>query len=382
MQPVPNVVFKPFRLDADVRSTTMHRRLHSLLLPLLVVALAMTAGWYFTNSAQQRIELGSGFNSCWQRTGNADQIACLSDRFEAGAKQAVAGRSGDDRNASLLAYVRTAEESAASDTRLAGSCHPAMHKLGRKEGRRAADAGTPPAFPTGSSQLCTAGYVHGLAEGYLTGTPDAEVATVFPALCHVTKAREGCAHGVGHALLRARADEPAVSAAAGATRRCQDLPGDFPTNCLNGVYMELAMRTRPSPVSPSEYTQSCATEDVEQSLSCWGYLTMNLTTNDIPIEQAQTWCARADQPGQFPCIEQNGRALGVEGVDQCATVSDPKELRERCVDGAVGLQVGSGHVSKTDARQSCTSISGDSLRRYCTNAVNRYAKGRKLVEGA
>lgn len=360
----------------------MPRRLLTSLLPVLVLAAAVLGGWMLTNSAKETVDLGSGFNACWNRTGSSRQIDCLSSRLEDGAARAVAGAEGEDRDTRLLAYVRSAEVSAAQDARLAGSCHPAMHQLGRAEGQRAAQRGTVPAFPTGSSQLCTAGYVHGLAEGYLTGTPDAEVAAVFPALCHVTKAREGCAHGVGHALVRARTTEPADAAADGATRRCADLPAEFPTNCMNGVYMELAMRTQPKPVPAADYANSCKTEDVERSLSCWGYLTMNLTTNDIPLQDVPSWCARANLPGQFPCIEQYGRALGVDGVAKCGSVSDPTELRERCVDGAVGLQVGSGHVSEGEALSACKSINRNALASYCSSAVGRYARGRKLVEGS
>ncbi len=360
----------------------MPRRLHNLLLPIFVLAIAMFGGWLLTNRIHENVDVGSGFGACFARDGSASQIDCLSTRFEAGAKQAVKGLSGTERDTRLLAYVRAAEEAAADDPRLAGTCHPAMHKLGRVEGTRAAKLDSAPAFPVGSSQLCTAGYVHGLAEGYLTGTPDAEVAAVFPALCHVTKAREGCAHGVGHALLRARANEPARIAADGAAIRCADLPGEFPTNCLNGVYMELAMRTQPASVATADFVNACQTEDVERSLSCWGYLTLNLTTNDTSIDKAPSWCARAELPGQFPCIEQYGRALGVEGVAKCTGVSDPQVLRERCVDGAVGLQVGSGHVSEREANAACGAVDQKSLRSYCSRAVARYAKGREAVERA
>ena len=151
---------------------------------------------------------------------------------------------------------------------------------------------------------------------------------------------------------------------------------------MNGVYMELAMRVQPAPVAPADYVQACTPVDVERSLSCWGYLTMNLTTNEVPIGEVPSWCARADLPGQFPCIEQYGRALGVEGVASCGAVADKKELRERCVDGATGLQVGSGHVATKDALSACGDVTQSSLRTYCSRAVERYAEGRRQVEAA
>lgn len=293
----------------------------------------------------------------------------------------MVGASGAERDDRLLMFVRSTERAASSDQRLAGICHPAMHKLGRAEGGRAASSNRAPAFPTGSSQLCTAGYVHGVAEGYLTGTPDAQVARVFPALCHVTKAREGCAHGVGHALLRAQSTLPAHGAARAASSRCKELPLDFPINCMNGVYMELAMRTKPEVVPPLEYVKACrATPDVEPMLACWGYMTTNLGTNDISLTDAPSWCARAELPGQFTCIEQYGRDLGAAKVDRCSSSGPIKELRERCVDGAIGLQVGSGHVSSKKALSACQGIESRSLRKHCVSAVARYTRGRARVE--
>lgn len=359
----------------------MTRRLLPIIGALALLVATAVTGWLLTSTLQESTHIGSGFNACWSKKGGSSQIECLSARFEAGAADATKGLNGSERDERLLAYVRVAEVRAAEDARLGGLCHPAMHKLGRSEGSRSARAGSVPAFPAGSSQLCTAGYVHGLAEGYLTGTPDAEVAKVFPSLCHVTKAREGCAHGVGHALIRARTTESAGTAAVAATRRCEDLPGEYPMNCMNGVYMELAMRTQPRPVAPSAYVESCRTAaDVDRALACWGYLTQNLTTNDIPISDVPQWCARADLPGQYPCIEQYGRALTVDGVTKCESSAERDRLRERCVDGAIGLQVGSGHVSADEAREACATIDDDSLRSYCTTATGRYARGRRTVE--
>ena len=90
--------------------------------------------------------------------------------------------------------------------------------------RCGAAAMTSTMFPPGATQLCTAGYVHGLAEGYLhDAAADADVAAVFPELCADEGARAGCAHGIGHALLRARDAAPATASDA-ALDQCGDLP--------------------------------------------------------------------------------------------------------------------------------------------------------------
>ena len=358
----------------------MDRSHFTKLVPIVILVVAVAGSWAATNAFRQRADGSSWLASCWRIEAGAEQVECLSGRLRSGARAAIGTATGPDRDTQLLQFVRDTEQLAATEQRLAGSCHPAMHDLGRSEGRRSARVGAPPAFPGGASQLCTAGYVHGLAEGYLTGTPDAQVASVFPALCHDTKAREGCAHGVGHALLRARTEEPAVAAARGATNRCRDLPAAFPTNCQNGVYMELAMRTAPAPVTAESYVRTCrSTSDIALSLSCWGYLGLSLNTNDVPRGETPRWCAKADLPGQFTCIDEYGRSLGVEGVEACSASAPVAALRERCVDGAIGLQVGSGHVSRSEAESACRALDGP-LEPYCTKAVARYARGKAAVE--
>lgn len=363
------------------RMHTMSSSRLQLLAGIAVLGLAAVGGWAATNVLQRNVAIAPGVESCWRLEGSGRQIACLSDEFRDGARESTSGLQGQARDAALVAYVRSTEQMAADDGRLADTCHPAMHQLGRDEGSRAAKLDRLPAFPDGSSQLCTAGYVHGLSEGYLTGTPSADVAATFPKLCHDAAAREGCAHGVGHALLRARATDPALGASKGALERCSELPGEFPVNCMNGVYMELAMRTQPSPVAPADYVAACrGAAEVEQSLSCWGYLGLNLTTNDIELAAVPSWCAKADLPGQFTCIDEYGRDLGVEQVARCEDVADPVELRERCIDGAVGLQVGSGHVTRNEAIAACRTLGPDELQNHCRGAVSRYTEGREQVE--
>jgi hypothetical protein len=55
-------------------------------------------------------------------------------------------------------------------------------------------------------------------------------------------------------------------------------------------------------------------------------------------------------------------------------------LAERCIDGAIGLQVGSGHVSKAEANHACGGLSESNRVTYCRGAVSRYLRGRERVE--
>ncbi|MCW2973453.1 MAG: hypothetical protein JWN72_1726, partial [Thermoleophilia bacterium] len=229
------------------------------------------------------------------------------------------------------------------------------------------------------TQLCTAGYVHGLAEGYMSKSPDADVAAVFPVLCHDPAARTGCAHGMGHALLRAQTSRPTAAARA-AISGCGKLPDRYPTDCHNGVYMELAMRTDPESIPVADYSRICRDADREDDatlgLACWGYLGLSVTSNDLTAAAEPKFCAQASPTGQFPCFEGYGRDIGPSKVADCGTNTPNDALAERCIDGAIGLQVGSGFVTRKSANSSCASLKGGELVAYCRDAVQRYTDGR------
>ncbi|MCW2962000.1 MAG: hypothetical protein JWM25_1716 [Thermoleophilia bacterium] len=356
---------------------TMKRTSTQIILGILLLAACVAGGFLATNAFQKTVPIVPGLQGCWRLDGSARQVACLSEEFRSGAEESAGDTTGRERDTAVIAYVRRAEKLAAGDSRLAGTCHPAMHQLGRDEGSRAAAEERVPTYPGGSTQLCTAGYTHGLSEGYLEDTPDADVAAVFPKLCHETASRGGCAHGIGHALLRAQPGG-SVDSSTAALDRCGALPDAWPSDCLDGVYMELAMRTRPEPVPVADYAKVCgAAADVDRELSCWGYLGLSLTSNDVATEDVPGWCAKASVPGQFPCIEGYGRDIGAKEVSRCGERGIGRAaLQQRCIDGAIGLQVGSGHVSDDEASSACDDLDAAALVKYCRSAVERYAAGR------
>ncbi|MCW2949274.1 MAG: hypothetical protein JWN41_287 [Thermoleophilia bacterium] len=304
--------------------------------------------------------------------------------MQQGLDRAVAGREGASRDAAAIVYVRNTDTLAAGNARLAGMCHPAMHVLGRREGQNAAAADHAPTFPdAGATQLCTAGYVHGLAEGYLARSPHADVAVVFPKLCYLVSAQAGCAHGIGHALLRAQRSESA-NAAATAIAGCDTLPKHFPVDCVNGVYMELAMRTEPKPVPVASYMKMCRVADRAANPvlgpACWGYLGSSLASNNIATADEPGYCRQASVTGRSICFEGYGRDIGTKRIAHCETATGDALLAQSCIDGGVGLSVGSGHVSATKANAMCGQIRSHALQNYCSEAVVRYSKGRVQSE--
>lgn len=348
---------------------------------LALLAGTVAAGFVATTVFQQSVPVAPGITGCARLEANASKIDCLSDEFLEGAAEAASGLEGRARERAILRYVRRQERRAAADDRLAGTCHPAMHALGRVEGRRAAAQARVPEFPVAPSQLCTAGYVHGLAEGYMAEAETPDLRAVFPKLCHEPAARSGCAHGIGHALVRARSDADARQAATESVELCATLPEEAAGDCYDGVYMELAMRTRPEPLSVEEYTALCGSvRDVDRQLACWGYLGLSFTSNDVATDEMPRWCAKAPLPSQFICVEGYGRGLSVEGVARCGTTIDRASLQKRCIEGAVGLQVGSGHVEADEARTACRTLDDRGLVEYCLDAVTRYRSGRAKAE--
>lgn len=346
---------------------------------IAVLAAAMTGGWFATNLFQKTVPLVPGVQGCFRLDGIKGQTTCLSEEFRSGAAKAAEGRNGD-RDQAIAEYVRRADRLAATDPALGSLCHSAMHNLGRDEGARAARQENPPTFPNGASQLCTAGYVHGLAEGYLGESSSADLQAVFPKLCHDATAREGCAHGIGHGLLREESSDW-LKAAPSASSRCDQLQGEYPSNCKNGVFMELAMRTTPRHVPVDDYVAVCdSAEDVESSVACWSYLAMNLGSNEVALTDYPKWCSRADLPGEYGCIDGYGRQLGVARVKSCEMVRS-RGLIRHCINGALGLQIGSGHVDASTARKACERIADPEHGTFCGEAVKRFTEGRKTVEG-
>lgn len=352
----------------------------NILIGAIILVGCIAAGWIATNRVQNGVPIVPGLNGCSRLSTPSKQVSCLSDVFSEGADDAAGSTRGTERDRAVIEYVRRAERLASGNPRLADTCHPAMHALGRREGATAASESRTPTFPGGSSQLCTAGYVHGLAEGYIGRAAHVDAAGIFPDLCADVNARAGCAHGVGHALIRAE-DTTAKPSQDKSLTSCETLPELYVSDCYNGVYMELTMVNGTGKLSPSQFAADCGkSANTDRELSCWSYLPLSLTMNDVPIEEFPSWCARSDLPGQFTCTEAYGRQLGPAKVASCATSGRRPELQQRCVEGAIGLSVGSGHVTRKEAASNCGTLKSTTLASYCERAVDRYASGRAKVE--
>ena len=355
----------------------MHGRVQQALVITTILVVTMLAGVVGMRQLQSHVKVLPGLRGCWTLSGMSKQVDCTSEWLFTTADDVVTSSNTDSRNAQMIAFVRSVDTRAATDAQLAGVCHPAMHVLGRAEGRRAAAVQQVPPLPdAGAQQLCTAGFVHGAVEGWVAASPNADVNTAFSALCVQNRERPGCAHGLGHAMLQAQtADEAGV---ARALARCSALPAPYPTNCSSGVFMEAAMQ-RPA-MKTSTYIALCQAQSrgVDR-LNCANYLDLNLSTHDVPVAEHGAYCEQLPRGLETTCMSGWGRQLGVEGLETCASASRTV-LTQLCIDGAIGLPVGSGHITAAEATTRCEQALADDLAAFCKRAVQRYSAGRSTIE--
>jgi hypothetical protein len=332
----------------------------------LVVAIA--AGAYGTGMLQKKVPLAPGAEGCARLEGRSEQTSCIAKLYA----DRLPGESlpvGAERDLRVHTVIARADRDAAKSETISGLCHPAMHEVGRAEGELAARAGKVPGFPTeGSMRLCTAGFVHGLAEGYLQSSSNPDIAAIFPKLCHEKAAASGCAHGIGHALLRQDPEREVVPAARESVTRCATLNGSFAADCYNGVFMELAMRA--PDFSSEQYTKVCDSQQMPLTVaSCWSYLPLVTNASEIAPAKAATMCTKAPPDGAPNCIAELGRSQALDGIELCASL--PK-LREDCLRGAVSLSVSSGHVTRLAAEKRCRKDAGADAD-LCVRLVRRAA---------
>jgi hypothetical protein len=333
-----------------------------------VLAVAVLAGLLLTNRVQRAVPLLPGVRGCERLATNSEQTRCIARHFQGQLDERAAGASAGRRAQVAAQVVAGADRLAARDADLSGMCHSAMHVVGRAEGARTAAAGGTVRFPPESQRLCTAGYVHGLAEGYLEGSTRPDVAAVFPKLCSDPDAVSGCAHGIGHALLRGTPTVAPASVPA-ALDGCHDLPVERLGDCSNGVFMELTM-TEP-PVSTARYAGTCrSTSDPLLRESCFAYLALSASVNELPASDVPGLCREHAGADAGTCVEAFGRGQGTDGIGACARAGSDS-LVARCLRGALALQLDSGHITLPDALEACAGVGG--ARATCERTARELA---------
>jgi hypothetical protein len=344
-------------------------RAHLKLLPyLLLLTAAIVVGLKVTDTVQKSHPLLPGIRGCERLDGVTKQSECAASYYESRIHADTNAVDSETTRTQLVAdVIAEVDKAAQTDAALAGICHPSMHIVGRDEGSRAAELGHTPVYPTfNTTSACTAGYVHGLSEGYLQNASTPDVAAVFPKLCHDPNSAAGCAHGIGHALLRAVGTSSSDVSASAA--RCGELPDGRINDCANGVFMELAMQG-PN-VSTSDYTSICSAMRGGSGTACWSYVPLNAQYDGVATAEIPALCENAGTIAAQGCIREFGRMNGPTEIRQCAGVAEP--LRAACVEGAVVLPVHSGQLSEAKANAACATLTTDvaGCRRAVARAIN------------
>jgi len=342
----------------------MEGRHTQLIGSVLVLAIAVAIGVLAMTALQRKVPVLPGVQGCERLQGVERQTSCIARHYQDRADKRV--RDGAERGSATAWAVAQADLDAATDAALGGSCHPAMHLVGRREGTRVGRSNLRPVWPDQAERLCTAGYVHGLAEGYFAQAANPDLAELYPSLCAVEKASSGCAHGLGHAVIR---KQPArdVDDARSALRRCDTLPGERAFDCANGVYMEIAMQRDPR-VSVPSYGKLCtAAATASWASNCAIYLPLSASTNERAQSTVPKLCEQyAVGAARTLCFSQYGRDIGTDGLRSCERVAGTRNARS-CVNGALVLRLNSGHITPGAARSACNDLAP--LRSYCLDRV-------------
>lgn len=331
---------------------------------LALLGLATAGGVLLTGQLARHTSVLPGERGCRALADRNERTSCYA--------KALASAIDDASPARLTRSLGAIDDDAASMPALEGVCHQAMHVAGRAAGERAARRDTVPTFPAAAStRVCTAGYVHGVAEGYLQRSPSANVAHVFPQLCHEEAARAGCAHGIGHAVLRAFGDAaPPPRSVERARSRCDELPSAHVMDCVNGVYMELATRDQ---VRLEKLVTMCAgAPGADARSSCFSYVPLRAASAELPQRQVLDLCARQELLSAAACTESLGRELGPEQVGECGNTATAALMRS-CVRGAMELQLTTGSIDVDDARRACSDASA-AVAATCNAVVERIVR--------
>lgn len=313
----------------------------------MVLLMTAAAGAALVLHMQRTVALVPGETGCARMASAHDRADCFGEVLLEEIDTSIAGATGTTRTAALNKTLTAVDDRAATDTALGDSCHQAMHRVGNAHGAAAARAGVAPAYPGRSTRLCTAGYTHGLVQGYLKDNAALDdLAPVFEALCHDADARAGCAHGLGHTVQSSNSTDRSIEL-------CGALPSAHVLDCANGVYMERAMR-RPAE-KPASFRSACASAPTRSlRSSCLYYLPANAATNGFDDARTAALCSDLKGGGAPVCFESFGRNLGMERLGQCERPNAAHETA--CLRGVLQLSLGSEQVTPAAARTQCGSL--------------------------
>ena len=171
-----------------------------------------------------------GMRGCEHVRDIAARIGCFTDRFD------------DARKADGLPLaLRHVDRLSHTSPKLASSCHLAWHRVGERDGVRAAGDKSLH-VPRAPATHCADGYVHGFVIGFLHEAPEDTTPRQLAELCITSSDTQretgNCVHALGHHVARATRDER--SGVQTCVRIATHLPG-LARECVYAMYMEYSI---------------------------------------------------------------------------------------------------------------------------------------------
>lgn len=326
---------------------------------------AIGAGMIGTRLIEHKVALLPGEAGC-KRLGTGSQRArCYGGVISKDLKGVLASSSGTVYQRRLDSYMNNVDDRAAEDSNLRDVCHQAMHVVGRASGKSVASKNGTLVFPSESGRLCTAGYGHGMVEGYLqSGGSVGNLPELFQHMCIKKSSVTDCAHGLGHAVMR-RLDSSSESIS-----KCTTLKGIAIDDCANGVYMEVAIRNKP--ITVHNFAGMCKEQPtIELQKDCYFYLPGLANTKGLSLNKTIGICTKYAGIAKADCFESVGRLEGLDSLKACAAV--PTQYGDDCMQGALRLVLSSRLASPTKARSQCRKVLPDRMHTNCFALVEKYA---------
>lgn len=336
------------------------------LLYAAIFAIAAAAGLFGSQMLQSSVPLLPGEAGCKRLYSGSARAKCYGEAINKDLSADLRGLTGATYQKHLDFYLHGVDNRAAKDKSLRDICHQAMHVVGRSSGQGFATQGKNLVFPHHSARLCTAGYAHGLVEGYLQqGGAISNLPILFQHMCVTKSAESDCAHGLGHAVMR-RLDSTSDSIA-----KCTSLNAERIDDCANGVYMEVAIRNKP--ISLTNFASMCSKQaGANLKSDCFFYLPGLANAKGLPIAKTIEACNTYAGDYLADCAEAVGRMQGIESLPTCTKV--PASVAQPCMQGALRLALSSKLVTPAQARKRCTTKLPAKYHKDCLALVTEFAE--------
>lgn len=326
----------------------MRRHARSLIFALVttLVAGGVAGGWILT---LRQVPVLPGMKGCRTLSDRDERSDCLAHRF-------IKEVRGPARVAPAL---RELQRLAATDGRIAESCHDAGHTSAPKvfDAQRARQQLVAAVNVRGD---CADGFFHGSMIEALSGgageTLDTLARLCGSAQMAESRLRHSCVHAIGHGLVAGAELEPAIASCSSHYGPRNELRGQ----CYSGVYMQHGMDRTDQMRRTGDVAGHCVdAPNKDASFQCYSYVASNGTNIGWPSERSAAVCRTTPtRDTRTWCLRGVGTGRLRDGADFCLEQRDPTD-GGACMDGFFSRNLVSfEEISPPQAVDLCESARG------------------------